>query len=255
MLNLRQIVTIPAGTPFTRLVGEPASKDKEFLKYKPADLVKSPMRASFANQSVFYGCLSDDNNTAIYHRLTLAVSECSGLFRSHKSSPDSCGIDKFVGSEWVSDKDLDFVSLIHPDIFKNVENDLLSEIKQQYEKLISQLPDGVKSGYDSFTKFFAEKFSEEISPNEVYKYNLTAAFAQSMFLKYDGIIYPSVQSQGQLGLNIALRPKTVDEHITLQRTCSVYAYKYKENMLVGDENTTDAKICYALGIPSIDVIR
>jgi len=243
------VQTMQNGVYMTRLVRKPAEANKDFLKYRPASMNNNPQRATIAFDTAFYGSIA---YSPIHNMDALCASECSYLIRNEKEDPDSSGVEHFVASRWYSTKDLELAAIVHPSLFADNDNQLLKESIEQYNNHIAYLRDFSKEKVESldlWQKYHATKFAERICIGEEYKYNLSAIFAKRLMIQYDGIIYPSVQFEGKVGLNIAVKADVVDKYFVLGETFDLDLYKYKKNIVIDRRHSlADETICQGLGI-------
>ena len=206
--------------------------NKSDLSYKPQKYNNKCQRASTPNNTMFYGTIAKDGCPIDETRL-IAASECSSLLRG---GINTSGIEKITFGRWQVIKDIDLVSVVHKDIFADVENNaLLKELHIGYEEFIKKFPD-IEEKNNLIAKFFAEEYSKENITND-YDYFLSAVFSEFVAydLGYDGVMYPSVQVGGQIGFNVAIKPDAVDNKMRLDIIGESTLYKNKDKSI----NITD----------------
>ena len=97
------------------------------------------------------------------------------------------------------------------DYFHDADNSLLGELKIAYEDFLMKYPDAAKD-IDISAKYFAKEFSKKNEDGFDYNYLISAIFTEVVTTDhaFDGVMYPSVQTGGQLGFNVAITPDAVD---------------------------------------------
>lgn len=226
------INTLHAMKVITRARSGSGYISKSDLSYKPQKFNKECQRASTPNNTMFYGTIVEEGRPIEETRL-IAASECSSLLRG---GIDTSGIEKITFGRWQVIKDIDLVSIVHKDIFSNVENNaLLKELHRGYEEFIKKSPD-IEANNNFIARFFAEEYSKENITND-FDYFLSAVFSEFVAydLGYDGVMYPSVQAGGQIGFNVAIKPEAVDNKMRLDIVGESTLYKNKDKSI----NITD----------------
>jgi len=226
------INTLHAMKVITRARSGSGYTNKSDLSYKPQEYNKECQRASTPNNTMFYGTIVEEGRPIEETRL-IAASECSALLRG---GIDTSGIEKITFGRWQVIKDIDLVSIVHKDIFSDVENNaLLKELHRGYEEFIKKSPD-IEENNNLIARFFAEEYSKENITND-YDYFLSAVFSEfvAFDLGYDGVMYPSVQAGGQIGFNVAIKPEAVDNKMRLDIIGESTLYKNKDKSI----NITD----------------
>ena len=218
-------IEIPANCHFYRFVSSNGSgnvHDKDYLKYKPSHLNTIPQRASLANQTVFYGTISNNLSSetpdSINQAVWIGAAETSPNYRDciiQNTYTDSK--ETFILSKWTNKKDIYLDAIVHPSVFPLSNNDFLSAIKSEYNKCISKVSDvNAKTNAELVAEFFAKKFQNRVSSDDEYK--ITALFADMLmsFPQSDGVIYPSVMVEGKFGMCVAIKPNVVDNSFDLE---------------------------------------
>lgn len=222
------VFTLHPGKVVTRARLGSGYVNKSDLSYKPQNYNDKCQRASTPYSTMFYGTIVDGDNTLDGTRL-IAASECSQLLRGGK---DTSGIEKITFGRWQVTKDINLVSIVHEDVFSEVKNNiLLNELRGACETFSKKFPD-IKDDNDSIAKFLTEEYSKPDAIND-YDYFLSAVFSDFIVsdLGYDGVVYPSVQAGGQIGLNVAIKPNTVDENMRLDVIGESTLYKNKDKSI------------------------
>lgn len=226
------INTLHAMKVITRARSGSGYISKSDLSYKPQEYNKECQRASTPNNTMFYGTIVEEGRPIEETRL-IAASECSALLRG---GVNTSGIEKITFGRWQVIKNIDLVSIVHKDIFSDVENNtLLKELHRGYEEFIKKSPD-IEEKNNLIARFFAEEYSKENITND-YDYFLSAVFSEfiAFDLGYDGVMYPSVQAGGQIGFNVAIKPEAVDNKMKLDIVGESSLYKNKDKSI----NITD----------------
>lgn len=202
--------------------------NKSDLSYKPQKFNDKCQRASTPNKTMFYGTIVEEERPIEDTRL-IAASECSSLLRG---GLDSSGIEKITYGRWHVVKDINLLTIVHKDIFLDVDNKLLKELQSAYEDFTKEFPN-IEEKNNIIMKFLAEEFSKKVIIND-YDYFLSAVFSEFVTseLGFDGIMYPSVQVGGDLGFNVAITPKAVDENLNLNIVGESTLFKKREKTII-----------------------
>ena len=186
---------------------------------------------------MFYGVISENQSEQEKARL-IATSECSVLCHQGKNS---IGKEIFTISHWEVIKPLRLISFITSTTFKNVtDNPLLNQLRELHQKYRNEF----QSNQVDIADFISDEFSKRVAHNEPHQYIISATISSDIIRDsdIDGIIYPSVQMQGQCGVNIALLPKAVDEKLEFKRTMLQTLYKNGEKSVIRLEHCTENNI-------------
>ena len=216
-------ITIEPGAIISRIRKGNGYKSRKDLSYPPVEACRSYQRANFPNSTMFYGTISDSESPTVDNRY-IAISECSSLARAGKESK---GIERFTISNWCTTKALRLAAIVDNKVFEEIRNNtLLQSAKSIYNKFII-LPE-----YDEYARFVATEFSKPVEKD--YEYLISAAIADAYVHQsnFDGVMYPSVRTGGQAGMNIALKPKVADSSLALQNVGELVFYKNGEHGIV-----------------------
>lgn len=211
-------------------------KTREEIKYPPVENCDKIQRATLSGNTMFYGTISYDQSHQEYAR-AISVSEISTLARMGR---DSIGRETFSVSFWQIIEQLHVISLITPSAFLETNNN----------KLLNLLRDSFNQcwGGDKSTKeekeiadFVSKEFCKIVNSNNDNEYLISATIATNLLKsnKYDGIIYPSVQVNGQCGVNIALTTEAADNKLKFIKVADSTLYKNKENSFIVIDNITE----------------
>lgn len=170
-------------------------------------------RASTPDMRMFYGCLVADESSA-YLSEYVTAAECSRLL----SNETVQGEELVTFGLWEVTHPVSVMEVIHPNYFSHAEeNPLLKEAKFQYESLLANCPKRMREELDQRAEFFSYIFSRPNHSRCDYEYLISAIFSELAIEKgYGGLLYPSVPTDGMVGLNVALTPKMVDENVRLK---------------------------------------
>lgn len=71
--------------------------------------------------------------------------------------------------------------------------------------------------FDVYETFATEQFAKPVESSNDYEYIISATIAKMLMYasRLDGVMYPSVPSLGQYGMNVALRPDVSDDKLML----------------------------------------
>ena len=180
-----------------RVLGENKRiKDIKYLKYPPADKIKTYGRCNLPGQSVLY---------ATFVEMT-ALNE----LKPHPGDLITKTTWRVKGNQ----------KLMFCPIFRNqpTEKDVLNprtfEINQQYEKELKKYPDNIRKHIDTLVQFVADAFSKRITSGNHLDYIFSAYFADKIFNQFEdgrieAIYYPSVQDKLSFE-NLAIKPDSFD---------------------------------------------
>lgn len=216
-------------------------------------------RATLANDTMFYGVLSDDQEH-LENARAICVSECSSMARSGR---ESIGREYFCISQWLVKEPLNVVGFIADNTYVDVvDNALLNELRALFVK--NHQNDYSKESVD-IARYISKEFSKVVVDNRDYLISATLSNDCIHGMGYDGIVYPSVQLAGQAGLNIALSSTAVDTKLGFWRVLEHGYYKNKDHGIVRIErvsingepfekvcNITDENICKELKINQLE---
>jgi hypothetical protein len=91
---------------------------------------------------------------------------------------------------------------------------------------------GIKS--KQINNFLSDEFSKFVGENEDYKYLISSTFAQKCAQNgFDGVLYPSVRTMG-LGLNVAIKPSSVDEKMELISVLDCKVFKRQKKVIMNN---------------------
>jgi len=222
-------VTIPSDVIITRVrMGRHLGLRE--LTYPPVSVCRKMQRASLKGVSAFYACLSDSQRH-LEHGRVIGLSECSWLARQGKSS---VGREYLTVSQWHIKKPLHVISFVTDKTFAEVEH---------RSKHIEAIADAFKENYPSLTdeqkeviRIIDEDFCRMVEDGHDYEYKRTAILAHDMLYdsqyELDGIIYAPVHMEGRFGINLMLKPASVDEKLELYKVAQGSYYKNAEDSLM-----------------------
>lgn len=169
-------------------------------------------RASTPDMRMFYGCLVADGRSAFPSEYVTAV-ECSRLLSEEQLEGD----ELVTFGLWEVTRPITVIEVIHPNYFSNAENNpLVKGAKFRYETLLASCPKEMREELDLRAEFFSYVFSRPNPSKKDYEYLVSAIFSEMSVAKgYDGLLYPSVATDGMMGLNVALTDKAVDAYMKL----------------------------------------
>ena len=197
--------TIPAGSTFQRcshmLEGE---KDNLIsrLSYNPCP--EKYGRANVPLVPMIYGCYDKPNE----YKIKKEMCACSFEARAQRYS-------SVIYSKWLVNQPLQVGCIVHPSIYPNSKNDLLEEIKQNYA---FQVIRNNEFELDYIWGQVCAMFSKEILDDNDYEYLFTALLTKKLIevSHYDGILFPPVQTAGELCMNLALTKDAIDNKVSFE---------------------------------------
>lgn len=240
------------------------SYTKEFLRYN--DKANYWQRASQPHEPLFYGAWVNDNTIVAeneQHKKNagdICMKETSTLYRDFTNGIYNNGLNQKIFSKWETNRDLNLITIVHPKVFTSYqENALLNSLKDNYKHFISslKLSQSQTKELDEFTQFLAKKLAEPVIDER--KYVVTALLLRQLLLdakesgeKIDGFLYPSVRTDGEFGMCVALFKDVVDDSLSLINYYDIFLYMYKKKYFIANENTPEDEVCQVLGCNSID---
>lgn len=251
--------TIQPGILVSRARKGKGYKTAEETTYCPVEYCKQMQRATLANDTMFYGVVSDDQSH-LENARAICVSECSSLCRE---GLESVGKEYFCISQWEIVQPIRVVSFVADDTFSKVsDNSLLNQMRNSF--VLAHKNDYSRENTE-VARLISSEFSKVVADSSEYLVSATIANDIIHELKYDGIVYPSVQLGGQAGLNVALAPIAADSKLKFCRVLEHGFYKKGTKSILRIERTSfagspfqtvnddvsDAFICQDLGISNI----
>lgn len=227
------IFTLHPGKTITRARCDGNLKTFSDLSYKPQQYNKQCQRASTPMRTMFYGCIVPEEQNIIDTRF-ISACESSSLIRE---GVETSGEQTITFGKWEVIEDIHLLVVIHKDYFHDADNSLLGELKIAYEDFLMKYPDAAKD-IDILAKYFAKEFSKKNEDGFDYNYLISAIFTEVVTTDhaFDGVMYPSVQTGGQLGFNVAITPDTVDKKMKLVVAYETQIKKIGEKVHIGGKS-------------------
>ena len=215
---------------------------------KPADMIDIFQRASIYGESVFYAAGCD--NGKIEYADFIAIVETSKLHREGHE----VGRERIAVSHWRLKRDIDMVLICHPNVFVEThKSDPLNDMQKHYVNLLPTYPrKELISEFDSLAEFIAGQFAKRVLDNQNHEYMISAYFAHNCFSTEEGLLYPSVQTQGHLGFNIAIRPDVQEDALDFIDAHWCILYKANNYLPVIECQYSDKQISMFLGIKDVN---
>ena len=227
------IFTLHPGKTITRARCDGGLKTVSDLSYKPQQYNKQCQRASTPMRTMFYGCIVPEEQNIIDTRF-ISACESSSLIRE---GMETSGEQTITFGKWEVIEDIHLLVVIHKDYFHDADNSLLGELKIAYEDFLMKYPDAAKD-IDISAKYFAKEFSKKNEDGFDYNYLISAIFTEVVTTDhaFDGVMYPSVQTGGQLGFNVAITPNAVDKKMKLVVAYETQIKKIGEKVHIGGKS-------------------
>lgn len=227
------IFTLHPGKTITRARCDGNLKTVSDLSYKPQQYNKQCQRASTPMRTMFYGCIVPEEQNIIDTRF-ISACESSSLIRE---GVETSGEQTITFGKWEVIEDIHLLVVIHKDYFHDADNSLLGELKIAYEDFLMKYPDAAKN-IDISAKYFAKEFSKKNEDGFDYNYLISAIFTEVVTTDhaFDGVMYPSVQTGGQLGFNVAITPDAVDKKMKLVVAYETQIKKIGEKVHIGGKS-------------------
>ena len=225
--------------PGKRIIRARLSEKESFdnisaLSYKPQKYNSTFQRASTPYKTMFYGSIvpeiqaESEPSTA---RITI-LFEISEFVRD----VNSIGELDITFSAWDVIENIDLVSIVHHKKFAR-PTQLSINLQKQFEELVAKNPD-LEIPSLEISDYLANEFAKSTISDHT-DYTISATYSEIISEKYDGILYPSVRLAGE-GINIALKPETVDAKLQFIDASECHIYKNKLPVFL--DNLTNAQI-------------
>lgn len=241
--NLRLLekfgVMITTLHPGKKIIRARLSESKPFdkisaLSYKPQEFNSTFQRASTPYKTMFYGSIVPEilgENEPSTARMTI-LFEVSEFVRDI----DTIGELDITFSAWEVIENIDLISVIHHRNFERPTK-LSIELQKEFESLMNAHPE-LKIPSLEICDYLASEFAKSTITDHS-DYTISATYSEIISENYDGILYPSVRLAGE-GINIALKPETVDTKLKFIGATECRIYKNK--LLVFLDNLTQSTI-------------
>ena len=180
-------------------------KNTSEISYPPVEKARLD-RPSLAGYPMFYGSIFTHVKGQVYLPRIINIMETSALFKDKQS----VGTQWLTYSVWTTCRKLNLAILPISLTYKQPCDEVL-QIQREVQDIIDLL--GVAFYNEAI--FLSDLFARE---NKYNTYAMTANFVDYLLNDsdgkdyFDGILYPSVPSEG-LGLNICVRPTLIDDNI------------------------------------------
>ncbi|WP_304066833.1 RES domain-containing protein [Pedobacter glucosidilyticus] len=192
---------------------------KQELSYRTDfENIKTFGRANSPGFSIFYGTVI---SSPIQLSRIVALAETDELLRSQEKGKVDKDIFTTV-SKWKITKNMRLAEMV----FKKDRIVTTPEIEKAYQFHLKVFRENMQEEEVQMLISILEFYSEEFAKADIVTdsdYKISAAYAESAFKtgSIQGIIYPSVKTDYE-GSNVALLPKTVDEHLQFEEALIVH---------------------------------
>ena len=201
------------------------------LSYKPQENNNTYQRASTPDMTMFYGAIIPPELETEYidnERVTSAMESVSFL-----RNPKLDGEQRLLYGKWRVKQSISMITVLFTR-YRNSKNKWLKRMSEEFYKNISSYSYKEQKRFKQINNFFSDEFSKFVGENEDYKYLVSALFSLKCTQNgYDGVIYPSMRTMG-LGINIALKPSTVDEKMELISVLDCKVFKKNKNVVINN---------------------
>jgi hypothetical protein len=161
-------------------------------------------RCTPPDKVIFYGSIP---TVAIDAARATAMMETTAITADIKN--ENLLEERMTISRWVVKKPLTLIAIIGTKEFLAVNSDLL-KTKETLDNFITAYPNDIENTY-RINDFISSHFAKIVK--EHHEYKISALFSEIiMEQNFDGMIYPSVQSEGG-GLNVALATNAIDTNM------------------------------------------
>lgn len=226
-------ITLPQGCIIERIRPDINVYERQEVSYRPADKNTRPQRATLPGKTAFYGTMCHVEESLMNTRY-IALLEASRLV---KQGLTANGEEHYTLSRWITSQPIKLAVFVHDSVFKEaVHNRLLVVAKQKWDNGKTFIDDEFQA--EEYSRYVTSQFSKPVT--EDYEYIITATIAEMLMYasRCDGVMYPSVQAEGDYGMNVALRPDVAD---TKLRLADVREMKYVQKN--GNGNLGFTKQC------------
>lgn len=190
---------------------EPEFRDVSRISFKPSEFNHNYLRASTPKNTMFYGtAFSEDDKITDdemkYERI-VGSSEVSSLIRSSEILE---GWSRITFGSWILEDTISLATIIDPT--KEYGHPYLNKLKKKYIDFLKEVPKDIKENTLKWLEFLSAEFSKKVGNGNNHDYLISAKYTE-LFVntgKYDGVIYPSVQSSGY-GFCVAIHPNAVSK--------------------------------------------
>lgn len=239
---------LKAGSIVSRCRRDAPTLTAESFGCKNPAMIDDFQRASIYRESVFYAAGSDNGQIA-YSDL-IAMVETSKLHREEHQK----GRERIAVSHWRLKRDINMALICHPKVFVDSRRgEPLNDMQKHYQRLLPTFPrQAIVKEFDSLAEFMAGQFAKKVPEGQNHEYMISAYFAHNCFDTEEGILYPSVQTQGHLGFNVAIRPDVKEDALEFVDAQWCILYKAKNYMPVMEGQYTDKQIEMFLDIKDIN---
>jgi|GEM_PF-1582806 len=177
-------------------------------------------RASYENDTAFYGCLSTEIMQSYFtSAMEILPREGERLFST-----------SVVTGKWILQHDADFLFIGGGDNLIHLCEEGHTRHRFLFEH-IRRIPENILS-FKAIDTFLCNEFSKKVDDNERWKYKISAVYSQMLREEgHTGVIFPSVRANGA-GLNIVIFPYFVDQGlISLERALYGTFYTREEDTI------------------------
>lgn len=241
---------LPAGTIISRCRRGFVPLVEKSFKCRDASSVTSFQRASIPFESVFYGAVGDGT---VEEGDFVAMLETSKIHRKGLNRRR----EKISVSHWEVKQDIDMAIICHPKVFVDTNpNGAVKDMQDNYKRRLPNYPNKeIIPEYDKLVEFVSSQFAKSVKDGNNHEYLISAYFAHNSWETESGIIYPSVQANGRLGFNVAIRPDIVESSLGFVCAENYILFKAKDYLQVpANYNNlyTDEQLAEVLGVKTLN---
>ena len=188
---------------------EPIFHTVSRLSYKPHKYNTDFQRASTPANTMFYGSVipADLSEKEVYNARIIGAAESCDLIRDETKDD---GEKLITFGKWRVKEPLNLVAIIDPN--KQYKVKYLNKLVNAYKEGLSRMTTTDSKDIKEMLSFICDEFSKRVNQGENYNYMNSAIFTEILVnhsgSKIDGILYPSVQTDGD-GLCVAIRPESM----------------------------------------------
>lgn len=190
------------------------------LSYRPVADCKEYQRASIPGETVFYGCMGEhiqngeDWNNEIRRAMIMCAAESSPLLREGMCKEDA---ECRTLSQWNVKRSLKAICFITDETFAGRSSYDVDKFREIYKTKVPYISEEQRC----WMRRISNEFTKQVHSAEEYEF--TAKLCHYLLQEYkvngkkiDAIIYPSVQTQGELGVNVAISKESADDALEFE---------------------------------------
>jgi len=234
---------IPSDSFFTRArqlnEGENFSTNED-LRYLPQWKNGKFQRASTPNGTMFYGVFIPNENINTESDKPRAIVACEAVDFMRNPKPQESAEATLVYGKWRTLKECKLAVILSLDESQN-NNPYSKQTSQVYRNWIESKHQDYIEQTKLLIDYFTKEYSKFVPEDEHFNYKISGIFSEIIIRNnyVDGIIYPSVKTDGK-GLCVAIKPDFVNENMILEKVLQCKVTKEKTHTNITNEKCAKA---------------